>query len=169
MYFFAADEHYGHQNIIRYCDRPFASVQEMDDELVRRHNLVVGKGDIVVHGGDFTLAKSSKAQEYIARLNGQHVFIQGSHDRWLDRSAQEVWQRKVQDHYVVVCHYAMRVWPASHYNSWQLFGHSHGLLDPIGKQWDIGVDANDFTPLSYSQLVEIMAERPDNPDLIPTP
>jgi calcineurin-like phosphoesterase family protein len=40
----------------------------------------------------------------------------------------------------------MRVWPRSHHNSWQLYGHSHGKLLPIGKQWDIGVDNNDFYP-----------------------
>jgi len=58
----------------------------------------------------------------------------------------------------------MRVWSRSHYNSWQLFGHSHGTLEPIGKQLDIGVDCHDFNPLSFDQVFKIMKSRPDNPN-----
>jgi calcineurin-like phosphoesterase family protein len=60
----------------------------------------------------------------------------------------------------------MRVWPRSHYNSWQLYGHSHGRLEPVGKQWDVGVDNNNFYPVSFDQLVEIMKNRPDNFNLV---
>jgi len=56
-FFFTADEHYGHTNIIRYCDRPFGSVEEMDTEIIERHNKFVGSQDVVIHAGDFTLAK----------------------------------------------------------------------------------------------------------------
>jgi calcineurin-like phosphoesterase family protein len=65
-----------------------------------------------------------------------------------------------------VCHYAMRTWARSHYNSYQLHGHSHGRLEPIGKQWDIGVDNNDFYPVSLDGIAEIMSKRPDNPNFI---
>jgi calcineurin-like phosphoesterase family protein len=60
----------------------------------------------------------------------------------------------------------MRTWARSHYNSWQLYGHSHGKLEPIGKQWDIGVDNNNYYPVSFDQITEIMKTRPDNPNLI---
>jgi calcineurin-like phosphoesterase family protein len=161
-YFFTADEHYGHRNIIRYCDRPFESVDEMNAELIRRHKAVVGRGDIVVHAGDFTLGTPRHAHEIMEQLRGDHVFLRGSHDKWMKRPAPDIWQKTIEGQLVVVCHYAMRVWPASHYNSWQLFGHSHGQLPPEGKQWDVGVDNNDFAPVSFEQLVAIMSERPDN-------
>ena len=164
MYFFTADEHYGHANIIKYCDRPFGSVEEMDEEIIRRHNSVVGPGDTVIHAGDFSLKKKAEVEDYVARLNGRHVFLRGSHDYWLDSDAHEIWERKIDGRYVVVCHYAMRVWPRSHHNSWQLYGHSHGRLEPVGKQWDVGVDNNDFHPVSMDRLVEIMESRPDNVD-----
>ena len=48
----------------------------------------------------------------------------------------------------------------------QHYAHSHGTLEPQGKQWDVGVDHNDFTPVSFAQLKEIMAGRPDNPGLV---
>jgi calcineurin-like phosphoesterase family protein len=165
MYFFTADEHYGHANIIRYCKRPFRTVDEMDAELIRRHNEAVGADDVVVHAGDFALGKISRAQAYVPLLHGRHIFLRGSHDRWLPEPSVQIWEHTIDGQHVVVCHYALRVWPRSHYGSWQLFGHSHGHLPPIGKQWDVGVDNNDFRPLSFERIREIMKDRPENPNL----
>jgi calcineurin-like phosphoesterase family protein len=166
VHFFTADEHYGHKNILRYCRRPFASAEEMGQELIRRHNEVVGADDTVIHAGDFTLLKKTEAEKYLRQLRGHHCFLRGSHDRWLGKAAPAMLELTIEGQCIVVCHYAMRVWPRSHYNSWQLFGHSHGKLDPVGKQWDIGVDNNNFYPVSFEQLRAIMLSRPDNPNLI---
>ena len=75
-----------------------------------------------------------------------------------------MWIKKLgKGHPLTVCHYCMLTWQASHYNSWQLFGHSHGRLQKdLGKQYDIGVDNNNFYPISYDQVKEIMKNRPDN-------
>lgn len=168
MLFFTADQHYGHRNIIKHCDRPFISVEEMDRELIRRHNEVVGKNDTVIHAGDFTLASKDKAGVYILALNGKHRFLLGSHDRWLNGKAPTMRVEKIEGQKIVICHYAMLVWPFSHYNSWHLFGHSHGKLnDKIeGKAHDIGVDNNDFYPVSLDQIRVIMESRPDNFNLV---
>jgi len=56
----------------------------------------------------------------------------------------------------------LRVWEKSHFNSWQLYGHSHGNLDDIGKQYDVGVDANNFLPVSFANLKELMEAKKDN-------
>lgn len=165
-YFFTADAHLGHKNIIKYCNRPFDSVDEMDNEIINRHNSIVTKEDTVIYGGDFTLTKKGAAQNYIDRLNGKHIFLKGSHDHWLPNNAPTIHELKIGKEYIVICHYAMRRWARSHYNSWQLFGHSHGQLEPIGKQWDIGVDNNNFYPLSYDDIKTIMVTRPDNENLI---
>ena len=42
------------------------------------------------------------------------------------------------------------------YNSWQLYGHSHGKLAPIGKQWDVGIDNNDLYSVSFNKIREII-------------
>ena len=63
-FFFTTDEHYGHTNIIKFCDRPFASVEEMDAEIIQRHNELIGSKDVVIHAGDFTLAKKPFAENY---------------------------------------------------------------------------------------------------------
>lgn len=164
MYFFTADEHYSHKNIIIHCDRPFESAEEMDSVLIENHNSIVKPGDTVIHGGDFCFtSKQDIAESYLKQLNGNHIVLRGSHDYWL-KDGHEIWEKKIEDEHVVVCHYAMRVWPRSHFNSWQLYGHSHGRLDPVGKQWDVGVDNNNYHPVSFEELKKIMSESPDNPN-----
>lgn len=169
-YFFTADQHYGHFNIIRYCNRPFKTIDEMDEELIKRHNEVVKNGDNVIHAGDFCWEKIyfPALEKYISRLNGNHTFLDGSHDVWLKSSGRrkQIWEKNIDGQVIVVCHYAMRVWSKSHYGSWQLYGHSHGTLPPEGKQYDIGVDNNNFYPVSFEQIVEIMKTRPDNFNLV---
>ncbi len=161
MYYFTSDEHYDHENIIKYCNRPFNSVYEMQELLVANHNKFVTKHDITVHAGDFCFREET-AKRIIPRLNGNHIFIMGSHDKWLKNSASRIWEKKIEGIFVVVCHYAMRTWPKSHHGSWQLYGHSHGRLQPEGKQWDVGVDNNSFLPVSFDKIQQIMAKQPDN-------
>ena len=161
MYYFTADQHFLHKNVIKYCDRPFKDVEEMDKEIIKRHNEVVNDDDTVIHAGDFTLANTEIAVKYIKRLKGNHIFLMGSHDRWL-KNGKYVWKKTIEGQFIFVCHYAFRVWERSHYNSWNLFGHSHSSLEPQGKQWDIGVDNNNFYPVSFVDLKNIMKNRPDN-------
>lgn len=156
-YFFTADEHYGHDNIIKYCNRPFRNVEEMDDEIIKRFNSMFTENDIVIHAGDFTMKGKSVAENYIRRLkcpySGNHVFLRGSHDYW-NKELPYIWEKEINGVYVVVCHYAMRVWARSHYGSIQLYGHSHGKLEPLKNQWDIGVDNNNFYPVSLEDLLK---------------
>lgn len=168
MYWFTADEHYSHNNIIKYCNRPFANITEMDETIIERHNSVVGKTDIVIHAGDFTLIHNTERvyKHYVKRLKGQHIFLKGSHDKWLKKSAPTRFEKEIEGQFIVVDHYSMRVWHRSHWNSWQLYGHSHGKLPVIGKQHDIGVDNNDFYPLSFEAIKCIMELRSDNFNLI---
>jgi len=162
MYFFTSDEHFGHTNIIKYCNRPFLSAEDMNSEIIQRFNTMVGRDDVTIHAGDFCWGSKEQAIYFIKQLNGSHVFLKGCHDHWLPKSAKYIWRKTIEGQLVVVCHYNMRTWQASHYNSWMLYGHSHGRLDPVGKQWDIGVDNNNFHPVSWEQVKKIMESRPDN-------
>lgn len=74
-----SDEHYGHHAIIRFSGRPFGDVDEMRDELVRRHNERVSAGDEVWHLGDFAMNRANVAS-LLRRLNGRHVLVAGNHD-----------------------------------------------------------------------------------------
>ena len=171
-YVFSADYHLGHSNIIKHCNRPFSSVEEMDEAIVNNHNKVVGPDDVFIHAGDFCLFKSYDRvmKNYINRLNGHKVFLMGSHDKWLSKcdNIRDIWKGEVNKRYVVVCHYLMRIWPLSHYGSWHLYGHSHGKATHLeeGKQLDIGIDSHNFYPLTFNQISDIMNSKNENPNLI---
>lgn len=161
MYWFTSDEHYGHKKIIEYCNRPFSSIEEMNTVIINNFNSVVDKNDITLHAGDFCWSNKEPV-DLIRQLNGNHIFLKGSHDHWLSDSSKYMWRKMFGETLVVVCHYCMRTWERSHYNSWQLFGHSHGRLQGIGKQYDIGVDNNKFYPVSFDQIVDIMSGKENN-------
>ena len=80
--FFTSDTHFNHANVIQYCGRPFASVDEMNREMIARWNSTVGPDDTVYHLGDFALGKFAKAAPILHRLNGaRKILVLGNHDR----------------------------------------------------------------------------------------
>ena len=85
---FTSDMHFGHGNIIRYCDRPFTCAEHMNVSLVRNWNSRVKEGDKVIHIGDFCCKGAergiagvkTKAESWEERLNGTVIHVQGNHD-----------------------------------------------------------------------------------------
>lgn len=173
-YFFTSDTHYGHANIIKYAKRPFTSVEEMDEHMIRKWNEVVRPGDTVYHLGDFCFSNPGRALSIANRLMGQKFLVFGNHDKGLrkDQSFLGAWARthdmmdiNVFNQKIILCHYAMRVWNQSHRGAWQLFGHSHGSLkdDPNALSVDVGVDCWNYTPVSFDQLTERMKQKTFKP------
>jgi calcineurin-like phosphoesterase family protein len=83
MIFFTADEHYYHRNVIRYCNRPFKDVNEMNNSFIKLHNEVVSPSDTIFHVGDFSMVGKSQHEMITAilkKLNGTHHLILGNHD-----------------------------------------------------------------------------------------
>jgi calcineurin-like phosphoesterase family protein len=167
--FFTADTHFFHANIIRYSKRPFQNVEEMNEEIIRRWNMVVGKNDTVYHLGDFAMTDGIKRNEIRDCLNGKIFFIPGSHDKdphgpnWTVLKPMETIKLPIADEItnqnirLTMCHYSMRSWPLSHYGSWAIYGHHHGALEPYGMSFDIGVDCWDFYPVSLDDISKKMA------------
>jgi len=115
MFWFTADEHYGHKNILKYTNRPFSSLEEMEDVLISRHQEVVKKGDIIIHAGDFMWTnKRYVAERFLEKLNGTNFVLKGSHDNWIPIMSPYIWEKQIQQDFIVVCHYAMRTWARSH-------------------------------------------------------
>jgi len=79
MIFFTSDHHFSHANVIKYCNRPFSSVEEMNEELVKRWNEAVKPEDTVYYLGDFALSQTA-VTTYLPRLNGEKHLIAGNHD-----------------------------------------------------------------------------------------
>jgi calcineurin-like phosphoesterase family protein len=154
MEFFTADQHFDHKNIIEYCNRPFSSVDEMNNTIINNHNSVVGFNDEVYHLGDFTFIKNHN--KFLSRLNGKHFFIRGNHDhKNLDGNyewVKEVHLFKSKRVKIYLSHYAGLTWPESHKGAFHLFGHSHGKVKGVGRSMDVGVDVNNFTPVSFDEI-----------------
>ncbi len=164
-YWFTADTHFNHAGIIKYANRPFSSVEEMNGVMIDRWNQLVKPGDFIYHLGDFGW---HKCDEIIKRLPGQKFLIIGSHDAEGQRLKKHFCQVtpmkeiKIGAQTIVMTHCAMRVWEKSHYGSWHLFGHSHGNLETWGKSFDVGVDTHMFYPYSIDEVATRMSQLPDN-------
>ena len=166
-YFFTADTHFGHQNIIKFCDRPYKTIEEMDAEIIRRWNSVVGKNDIIYHLGDFSY-RSSEFDKYFDQLNGKIIIILGNHDKLARQNKHKFYkahegflETKIMELSFTLCHYAMRTWNKSHYGAYHLYGHSHGTLpdDRMTLSFDCGVDTHGFYPYSLDEVLLEMQGR----------
>ena len=83
---YSSDHHFGHANIIGYCDRPLRDVEHMNEELISRHNAVVLPEDTVWIMGDVALGKLAETLPLVARMNGRKILVAGNHDRcWSGR------------------------------------------------------------------------------------
>ena len=181
---FTSDQHFGHENIIQYTDRPYINVSEMDEDLIEKWNSVVSQWDVVYHLGDFTLGDVIMARRYFGELNGTVNILNNSwhHDkRWIEshdccttKSGSAVLLKdslKVlemgelsKDGYqfvITLCHYPISMWDRKHYGAWHLHGHSHNKYQAEGKILDVGVDSaiewlGEYRPFNLSEIIEIM-------------
>jgi len=151
---------------------------EMDEDMINKWNSKVGLKDYVYHVGDIFFGKYYKDKfaywhSIRSRLNGKILLIIGNHDANIGsprpyglEGKTMMHIMKIDGHKITLCHYAMRVWDDSHFDEIHLYGHSHGMAPPIGKSWDVGVDVNNFAPLAWDEIVEIMKNRPHNENWI---
>lgn len=182
---FTSDTHFGHTNIIHYSNRPFADEVAHDEALIENWNAVVQDGDDVFHLGDVVFANRTRADEVLRALKGNKHHIRGNHDRSVRGLAHRFqWVKdlhtiKVGEQRVVLCHYSMEVWNASHHGAWHLYGHSHNSLPEriAFRSFDVGVDAvaarlngvpqgvaapeglpaTDYRPLHFDEVSVVMA------------
>jgi calcineurin-like phosphoesterase family protein len=164
--FYTADNHFGHANIIKYQNRPFADVEEMNRVMIENWNAVVGIDDIVYHLGDFALMPADRIEKLLMRLNGEIHIIWGNHDKETRRvkhlfdSYSDIKYIRDDGHDIVLCHYGMRVWNKSHHGSLHFYGHSHGNLPGNNQSLDVGVDCWDYTPTTLQQILQRLKTLP---------
>lgn len=166
---YVADTHFGHASILKNCNRPFRDTAEMDAAMVERWNAVVRPDDHVYHLGDFGFPGRDPLafRRLFHSLHGRKFLILGNHDldnkgNVLAELARLPWaappthllETRDGGRRVILSHYAMRTWPASHYGSVHFYGHSHGRLPGVGLSRDVGVDMPDvaFTPRTFAEL-----------------
>jgi calcineurin-like phosphoesterase family protein len=166
MLYFTSDLHLGHANIIRLCNRPFASLEEMDETLIANWNARVTNGDTIYVLGDLMFRVASDPGEYLTRLKGKKHLILGNHDTsWikkvdLAKNFQSVERLSVISTgkcKVTLCHYPMM----SFEGSYLIYGHIHNnkndtywpLLRTMEYALNAGVEINGYQPVTFDELV----------------
>lgn len=173
MHWFSSDYHFDHANIIKYANRPFKSVEEMNEAIIANHNACVKPDDDFWFLGDFVFGENKirKGANFLRRLNGRKNLIFGNHDPHTREfgcmfdSYGHYAEISVNKQRIVLMHYAMRIWNKSHHGVWQLYGHSHNTLpdDPTLLSFDAGVDCHNFRPLSFDDVDAIMKKKSYKP------
>lgn len=100
--FFTSDTHFGHENIINYCNRPFTDVQQMDSYLINAWNSVVHKEDIVYILGDFSFRTNVESSSICKKLNGTKYLVKGNHDESSNYAYRKMGFEDVYDHPIVL-------------------------------------------------------------------
>lgn len=191
MKWFTSDQHFGHVNVIKYCNRPFKDVDEMNQELVRRHNAVVAPDDEVFHLGDFSLSKAQVGL-YLPQLNGKHTLVMGNHDHCHMACAKNVnrqsrmvgeyhrmgfqeimasGQLNIDGQQVILNHLPYsgdnvgmperyQQYRSPNNGLWLLHGHVHTAWKQRDRMINVGVDQWDFTPVSITEIIELIRKGP---------
>lgn len=134
--FYISDWHYGHKNVLGFDNRPFTSIEQMNEELIRRWNSVVSDGDLVYILGDMFWCTPKNATPIMEQLNGQKILVKGNHDRWHDSKFDKLFVKideymEVEDEgrKVVLCHYPIPCFK-NHFYGWvHLYGHVHNSFE----------------------------------------
>ena len=181
MIYFTSDTHYNHANILEYCKdtRPFETIEEHDEALIRNWNAKVGPEDVVWHLGDFAMGDRKVGVNALRQLNGQVNFIHGNHDQKILKMTEFTDQLNWHGPYkeialkfddgfkvpVTLCHFPLEIWNHRHHGAWCFHGHTHGSFPSPNwqRRVDVGVDVWNFAPVSQDEIRAHMKNKIDKP------
>ena len=168
MIFYISDLHLGHQNILKLSNRPFETVEEMNEKLITNWNTRIKKTDDVYFLGDFAFkCDQIQATEFLKRLNGRKFFIKGNHDKttWLESIKQQgliEWYKdyaEINDagRMVILCHYPIHSWNGLYHESYHLYGHVHEKTvenaDWQKNRFNVSVENTNYYPIALDELL----------------
>ena len=169
MYYYTSDLHFGYERILTLCNRPFATIDEMNEAIIRNFNEILNKDDILMILGDVSCYGVNPA-ELLSRINGKKVLIAGNHDAeplhhksfckcFVDIREHEI----IRDNNtkIFLHHYPMAEWDGYYKGIWHFYGHVHNsdqgagfLMNYYPTAVNVGVDVNDFRPKTAKELME---------------
>ena len=179
--YFISDTHFNHKNIIKYCNRPFKDVEEMNRVIIENWNNIVTDFDTVFHLGDVGLTNEKDMKEIIPKLKGKKVLIKGNHDKKSEKFFREAGFRfipksplELYDKKLILSHKPLkdREIPDEYIN---VHGHIHNnplhKIDPVTNKIEypknlyseklhinVSVDVTDFKPISLKELLKKVEE-----------
>lgn len=168
---FTSDLHFWHKNICKYCNRPYETIEEMNQGIIDNWNSVVKEDDTVFVLGDLGFCGIEKLRPLMSQLKGKIILIQGNHDS--DYVMSTLYHEKIINNFdrlmsitiigdeecpnqeLTLCHFPMIDWYNKEKGSWMIHGHQHQLPETpscSAAHYDVGVDKNNWTPINFEQL-----------------
>jgi len=153
-----SDTHFFHRNIIKYTGRPFETVTEMNEAIVKNWNDCVGKDDLILHLGDFGLSSSRNLEKIIKRLKGIKWIIIGNHDRsrnwYVSRGFDRAVKKPLETRDYIFSH--RPILPCKKIN---IHGHMHQKRMRKRGYINASVEHIDYRPIKLSDLIKKFADR----------
>ena len=169
MIYFTSDLHFYHKNIIKYAKRPFDSVEEMNEKLIKNWNNRIKSEDEVYILGDFTMKGTEYAADILSKLKGKKYLIKGNHDNFVNQETfdnslfewvKDYFELQYNNQSFIMFHYPIEEWNHFFRGAIHLHGHQHNspeyniLNEEKGlKKYDVGVDANYMKPVSIEDII----------------
>lgn len=151
--FIISDTHFGHENIIKYCNRPFSSVEEMDQTMIKRWNETVSNNDIVIHLGDFSFYCKDKTREIIKQLNGKKILIMGNHDNYSEQFYRDAGFHTVSrfpiiyDNFYMLSHAPLQLTETTPYANFYGHVHNDGKYQDTANTKCVSVERTGYRPV----------------------
>ena len=172
MIYFTSDLHFYHKNIIKYAKRPFDSVEEMNEKLIKNWNNRIKSEDEVYILGDFTMKGTEYAADILSKLKGKKYLIKGNHDNFVNQETfdnslfewvKDYFELQYNNQSFIMFHYPIEEWNHFFRGAIHLHGHQHNspeyniLNEEKGlKKYDVGVDANYMKPVSIEEIIKFL-------------
>ena len=169
MNYYIADTHFGHENVIRFDNRPFMNVGEMDKEMIKYWNACVSEKDDIYVIGDFAYRNKHDFIWYLKQLKGHKHLIVGNHDGKLLEDKAAIAYFETVSHYleivddnrrIILSHYPLAEWNGYHRESFHIYGHIHNKTDgafQYMKKMERAINAavciNNYVPCTLSELI----------------
>lgn len=171
MNYYIGDTHFGDDRVMKLTERPFSSVEEMNETIMKNWNMRIHQKDTVYILGDFALDDDSAS--IMESLNGKKRLILGNHDRTLTKRILRQFDsvttiRTIDDcgRSVCLCHYPLLSYENSVYGGYQVFGHIHNNMNDIAfslqqrlpRSFNCSADVIGLTPRTLDELISMKKE-----------
>ncbi len=192
--YFTSDLHFGHANIIKFCNRPYDNVDIMTESMIKSwNNYVPEDADVFILGDVAFHLSKNKIKDIINQLNGRKYLILGNHDR-LESLPLECFEHVSSMDQIVIkdidengcgifttcvlSHYPLMRWAGCSRGVFSLHGHEHGnipnkeyMLNQMDVGWDTTyakfdgfISSTSVHPYSWKDICDTFTKRMMNND-----
>ena len=163
-----SDNHFNHQKIIEYCNRPFKTVEQMNEEMIKKWNSVVKEDDKIYHLGDFGFGSKEQIANVISKLNGRIFLILGNHDNHTPQWYRDAGIKEVYDHpiiikdFIVLSHAPQPFICDSRTPYVNFFGHVHDseMFETYGpRHFCACVERHNYKPVNIEEVIKYFQEK----------